>query len=99
MIAVGEEGRRGLVLADEPARTCYLPGHRAFDRWLAADSEIMDSATAGADLDVAYPDGGGLPEQAAVAIGTGLWSVRAAHTWAAEGTLVGLLQLRRAADN
>jgi len=29
----------GLVLGDEPATTCYLPEHRAFLRWLAADSE------------------------------------------------------------
>ncbi|MEV0645159.1 Imm21 family immunity protein [Phytomonospora sp. NPDC050363] len=29
----------GLVLGDEPAMTCYLPEHRAFLRWIAADSE------------------------------------------------------------
>ncbi len=38
-IAVGEGGAQALVLADEPATTCYLPEHRAFLRWLAADSE------------------------------------------------------------
>ncbi|MGW5079538.1 Imm21 family immunity protein [Micromonospora echinospora] len=38
VIAIGEKGRQGLVLADEPATTCYLPEHRAFVRWLGADS-------------------------------------------------------------
>jgi Immunity protein 21 len=38
-LAVGERGSRGLVLADEPAMTCYLPERRAFVRWLAAGSE------------------------------------------------------------
>ncbi|WP_051972406.1 Imm21 family immunity protein [Amycolatopsis japonica] len=32
-------GATGLVLDDEPAATCYLPEHRAFLRWLAADSD------------------------------------------------------------
>ncbi|MGK4596016.1 Imm21 family immunity protein [Amycolatopsis sp. w19] len=32
-------GATGLVLGDEPAATCYLPEHRAFLRWLAADSD------------------------------------------------------------
>ncbi|WP_020630278.1 Imm21 family immunity protein [Amycolatopsis alba] len=36
-IPIGEA--QGLVLGDEPATTCYLPEHRAFLRWLAADSE------------------------------------------------------------
>ncbi|MEW2132419.1 Imm21 family immunity protein [Streptomyces sp. NPDC005435] len=39
VIAVGEAGAQALVLADEPATSCYLPEHRAFLRWLAADSE------------------------------------------------------------
>nr|WP_281278595.1 immunity 21 family protein [Streptomyces tateyamensis] len=39
VIAVGEEGAHGLVLADEPADSCYLPEHRAFVRWLGANSE------------------------------------------------------------
>ncbi|MBM7773446.1 hypothetical protein JOD54_003650 [Actinokineospora baliensis] len=39
VLAVGETGSQALVLADEPATTCYLPEHRAFLRWLAADSE------------------------------------------------------------
>ena len=38
-IAVGGEGAQALVLADEPATSCYLPQRRAFLRWLAADSE------------------------------------------------------------
>jgi hypothetical protein len=36
VITVG--GAQALVLADEPATTCYLPEHRAFVRWHAADS-------------------------------------------------------------
>ncbi|UGY90271.1 Imm21 family immunity protein [Streptomyces gobiensis] len=130
VIAVGEEGLRGLVLADDPARTCYLPEHHAFVRWLAAESEadliaaaktvladptteweecgvwetdgpavLMDSVTAGAELDVEYPDGGGLPEQAAVTIGPGRWTVRAVHTWANEETWVGLVQLLPSSEN
>ncbi|WP_406251311.1 Imm21 family immunity protein [Streptomyces cyaneofuscatus] len=39
VIAVGEDGAQALVLADEPATSCYLPEYRAFLRWLAADSE------------------------------------------------------------
>lgn len=39
VIAVGDNGAQALVLADEPATSCYLPEHRAFLRWLAADSE------------------------------------------------------------
>lgn len=36
VIPVGDG--QGLVLGDEPATTCYLPEHRAFVRWAAADS-------------------------------------------------------------
>ena len=60
-IAVGQHGGQGLVLADEPARTCYLPEHRAFVRWLAAGSEteLIDAATAVLrDPDVAWVDCG-----------------------------------------
>ncbi|MEV5295265.1 Imm21 family immunity protein [Streptomyces sp. NPDC053741] len=39
VIGVGGRNAQGLVLADEPAMTCYLPQHRAFVRWGAADSE------------------------------------------------------------
>ncbi|MEU1854353.1 Imm21 family immunity protein [Streptomyces sp. NPDC019990] len=39
VITVGDNGARALVLADEPATSCYLPECRAFLRWLAADSE------------------------------------------------------------
>lgn len=47
-IAFGTNGQQALVLADEPARTCYLPEHRAFVRWIAArsDSELIQAATA-----------------------------------------------------
>ncbi|WP_341867966.1 Imm21 family immunity protein [Streptomyces misionensis] len=56
VITVGDNGAQALVLADEPATSCYLPERRAFLRWLAADSEsglraaadavLADSATA-----------------------------------------------------
>ncbi|MGW6026189.1 Imm21 family immunity protein [Streptomyces sp. NPDC055099] len=39
VIPVGSDGARALVLGDEPAMTCYLPEHKAFVRWLGADSE------------------------------------------------------------
>lgn len=37
LLPVGDS--RALVLGDEPAPTAYLPGHRVFVRWYAADSE------------------------------------------------------------
>jgi hypothetical protein len=46
VITVGETGAQALVLADEPATSCYLPEHRAFLRWLAADSEAGLKAAA-----------------------------------------------------
>ncbi|WP_369689050.1 Imm21 family immunity protein [Streptomyces sp. Wb2n-11] len=44
-VEVGAEGS-GLVLADEPATTCYLPEQNIFLRWLAADSdaELLEAA-------------------------------------------------------
>lgn len=39
VIPIDENGAQALVLADEPATSCYLPQHRAFLRWRAADSE------------------------------------------------------------
>lgn len=50
VIAVGENGALALVLADEPATSCYLPEHRAFLRWLAAGSETGLRAAAEAVL-------------------------------------------------
>ncbi|MEV7548831.1 Imm21 family immunity protein [Amycolatopsis sp. NPDC089917] len=44
-LPIGEA--KGLVLGDEPAITCYLPEHRVFLRWLAADSEDDLLAEAG----------------------------------------------------
>lgn len=37
---------QGLVLADEPAKTCYLPKYQTFVRWLGAYSEagLIDAA-------------------------------------------------------
>ncbi|MFE5792805.1 Imm21 family immunity protein [Streptomyces sp. NPDC056503] len=54
VIPVGENGAQALVLADEPATSRYLPGHRAFLRWLGADSEAGLSSAAAAVL--ADPD-------------------------------------------
>lgn len=34
VIPIDENGAQALVLADEPATSCYLPQHRAFLRWL-----------------------------------------------------------------
>jgi hypothetical protein len=124
VIAVGGKGRQGLVLADEPARTCYLPECQAFVRWLGANSEadlidavrdllddptleweecgtwetdgpamLMDSVTAGTDLNVAYPDDGSMPEQALISTPPGRWRVRAVNARANEETSVGLVQL------
>ncbi|ALP00027.1 hypothetical protein SHL15_9108 [Streptomyces hygroscopicus subsp. limoneus] len=39
VIAVGVGAVTALVLADEPAKTCFLPEKLLFVRWLAADSE------------------------------------------------------------
>ncbi len=50
VIAVGEEGAQGLVLADEPASSCYLPEHQAFVRWLGANYEADLIAAAEAVL-------------------------------------------------
>ncbi|WP_406309210.1 Imm21 family immunity protein [Streptomyces sp. NBC_00623] len=124
VLVMGEDCSQALVLADEPARSCYLPEHRALLRRLAADSEsdllaaaeavlddpateweecgtwrtdgqavLMDSADAGADLGVEYPNEGGLPEQAPVPVPAGFWNVRAAHISGDEDTWVGLVQL------
>ncbi|MEV7675865.1 Imm21 family immunity protein [Streptomyces sp. NPDC088752] len=45
-----ENGAQALVLADEPATSCYLPQHRAFLRWLAAESGAGLSAAGNAVL-------------------------------------------------
>lgn len=50
VITVGEDGAQALVLADEPATSCYLPVHQAFLRWLAADCEAGLKAAAEAVL-------------------------------------------------
>lgn len=50
LLAVAGAGTHALVLADEPASTTYLPGHRTFLRWLAADSEADLIAAAEAVL-------------------------------------------------
>ncbi|MFD9879701.1 Imm21 family immunity protein [[Kitasatospora] papulosa] len=53
VIRIDENGAQALVLADEPATSCYLPQHRAFLRWLAADSEA--GLRAAADTALADP--------------------------------------------
>ncbi|MFJ9377066.1 Imm21 family immunity protein [Streptomyces sp. NPDC101455] len=50
LIAVGDNGAQALVLADEPAMSCYLPERRAFLRWLGADSEAGSRVAAEAVL-------------------------------------------------
>ncbi|MFD7972751.1 Imm21 family immunity protein [Streptomyces clavifer] len=123
VIPVDENGAQALVLADEPATSCYLPQHRAFLRWLAADSEaglraaadtvladqatvweecgtwasdgpavLMDSAEAGSDLGVEYPNGG-IAAEAPVSLPAGRWRVRATQTEVDEKNWVGLVQL------
>ncbi|MDV9170981.1 Imm21 family immunity protein [Streptomyces sp. W16] len=123
VITVGGSGAQALVLADEPATSCYLPEHRAFLRWFGADSEaglmaaaeavladpatpweecgtwvsdgpavLMDSAEAGAELGVEYPDGG-LPAEAPVPLPAGRWTVRAVQVKADEGNRVCLVHL------
>ncbi|MFI7337031.1 Imm21 family immunity protein [Streptomyces sp. NPDC050085] len=52
---------------------------------------LMDSTTAGAELNEEYPDGG-RPEQAPVALSAGRWRVRAVHT-TGEFPWVGVVQL------
>lgn len=124
IIAVGGTGGQGLVLSDEPARTCYLPEYQTFVRWLAADGDaalitaakdllndpaaaweecgtwvtdgpavLMDAATAGPDLNVAYPGDGTMPEQAQIPTPPGRWRVRAIQTRASDDTSVALVQL------
>ncbi|MGW3511606.1 immunity 21 family protein [Streptomyces sp. NPDC000994] len=50
VIAIGDSGAQALVLADEPATSCYLPEYRTFLRWLAAGSETGLKAAAEAVL-------------------------------------------------
>ncbi|NKY99229.1 immunity 21 family protein [Nocardiopsis alborubida] len=50
VIAVGDGDGRALVLGDGPDPGCYLPEHRAFLRWIAADSEADLRAAAEAVL-------------------------------------------------
>ncbi|MEU6442166.1 Imm21 family immunity protein [Streptomyces sp. NPDC047046] len=123
VIPVGANGAQALVLADEPATTCYLPQHRAFLRWFAAESEagltaaadtaladpatvwdecgtwvsdgpavLMDSAWAGAELGIEYPDVGELTG-APVSLPAGRWRVRATQAQVDEENCVGLVQL------
>ncbi len=125
VIDVGTEAS-GLVLADEPATTCYLSEHNVFVRWLAADSDadlveaaravlndpatdwencgvwetdgsavLLDSAVAGADLAVEYPDQEGRPEQAQIPVPAGRWNVRAIHK-TGDFPWVGVIQLLHA---
>ncbi|MEV7260950.1 Imm21 family immunity protein [Streptomyces sp. NPDC093937] len=61
VITVAAGAATALVLADEPATTCFLPEKLLFVRWLAADSEDELFAAAEAvllDPDTAWEDGG-----------------------------------------
>ncbi|MFE3206512.1 Imm21 family immunity protein [Embleya sp. NPDC059237] len=53
---------------------------------------LMDSVTAGNELGVEYPNGGGFPEQAPVPVEGGRWRVSAAHV-SREDTSVGVVRL------
>lgn len=57
----------------------------------ASPAVLMDSAVAGVDLGVGYPDGG-RPDQASVQTPAGQWRVRAVHK-GGESPWVGLVQL------
>ncbi|WP_101392054.1 Imm21 family immunity protein [Streptomyces sp. TLI_146] len=67
VIPIDENGAQALVLADEPATSCYLPHYRAFLRWRAADSEaglraaadavLADSATVWEECGIWVSDG------------------------------------------
>ncbi|MEU7075804.1 Imm21 family immunity protein [Streptomyces narbonensis] len=123
VIPIDKNGTQALVLADEPATSCYLPQHRAFLRWLGAETEaglsaaadtvladpatvweecgtwvsdgpavLMDSAEAGSDLGIEYPNGG-MPAEASVPLPAGRWRVRATQTKVDEENWVGLVQL------
>ncbi|MFE7525444.1 Imm21 family immunity protein [Kitasatospora sp. NPDC057542] len=59
---------------------------------------LMDSAEAGKNLGMPYPDGRGQPEQAPVHLPAGRWRVRAFHTCADESVWVGVVQLLPEAD-
>ncbi|MFM9368469.1 Imm21 family immunity protein [Streptomyces sp. Da 82-17] len=54
---------------------------------------LMDSVTAGDELGVAYPAGGGPPEEAPVPIPPGRRAVRAVHASPIEHTSVGVIHL------
>ncbi|WP_239072306.1 Imm21 family immunity protein [Streptomyces bauhiniae] len=61
VITVGAGAATALVMADEPAKTCFLPEKLLFVRWLAADSEAELFAGVEAVLDdpeIAWEDGG-----------------------------------------
>lgn len=61
VIAVSAGAVTALVLADEPAKTCFLPEKLLFVRWLAAHSEAELFTAAEvvlADPDAAWEDGG-----------------------------------------
>jgi len=77
VVPVGALGAQALVLADEPATSCYLPEHRAFLRWLGASSEaglkaaaeavLADSATVWEDCGTWVSDGPAVLMDSAVA--------------------------------
>ncbi|MEW1995234.1 Imm21 family immunity protein [Streptomyces coelicoflavus] len=53
VIPIDEKGTQALVLADEPASSCYLPQYRVFLRWCAAEAEV--GLRAAADVVLADP--------------------------------------------
>jgi hypothetical protein len=53
---------------------------------------LLDSVTAGVELDMEYP-GGGLPEQVPAPLPAGTWKVRVVQAESDERAWVGLVQL------
>ncbi|MFF4248707.1 Imm21 family immunity protein [Streptomyces sp. NPDC001822] len=75
------------VLADEATQ------REDCGTWVSeGPATLMDSAEAGAELDVEYP-GGGRPARASVPRPAGRWEVRAVNTEADEEYWVRLVQL------
>ncbi|MGW2111166.1 immunity 21 family protein [Streptomyces sp. NPDC001948] len=87
------DSETGLKAAAEAVLTDPATQWEECGMWITdGPAVLMDSAEAGTDLNVEYPDGG-LPAHAAVSLAAGHWRVRATHTRADEDNWVGLVQL------
>ncbi|WTB02666.1 immunity 21 family protein [Streptomyces avidinii] len=86
----------GLIAGDATAAADYDRACAVVDVLagvIAVGGAGAHSAEAGAELNVEYPGGGGLPAQAPVPPPAGRWRVRAVHTEADEENRVGLVRL------